>query len=233
MFGQRAAAFARYTWKNADQIQPQDLTLPNSTSFAQYRILASSFNYNFSPHLVNEFRFGFTLEQDGNSNPFNGPAFTDSTGLNGITPAFYNGIPHLNFGQIYSVGYRMGFEERSRVFQYTDNLTWQLGAHSLRFGTDIRHLIAHTEAGGSTPAGNYGNFYFNSGAGTTATGQEFADFLVGVPYQSQTETIRADNNAAANAYAFYAQDSWKATPNLNLNFGSATSTIPPLPRPMA
>ena len=45
----------------------------------------------------------------------------------------------------------MGFEERSRVFQYTDNLTWQVGAHSLKFGTDIRHLIAHTEAGGSTP----------------------------------------------------------------------------------
>ena len=218
-FGERASAFARYTWKNANQVVPQDLTLPNSTSFAQYRILASSFNYNFSTHLVNEFRFGFTLERDGSANPFDGPGFTTSTGLNGITPAFYNGIPHLNFGQIYSIGYRFGFEERSRVFQYTDNLTWQLGSHSLRFGTDIRHLIAHTEAGGSTPAGNYGNFYFNSAAGSTATGQEFADFLVGVPYQSQTETIRADNNAAANAYAFYAQDSWKATPNLNLNFG--------------
>ena len=81
MFGQRASAFARYTWKNANQIQPQDLTLPNSTSFAQYRILASSFNYNLSPHLVNEFRFGFTLERDGNANPFDGPAFsTDRPG---------------------------------------------------------------------------------------------------------------------------------------------------------
>ena len=219
VFGQRASAFARYTWKNANQLQPQDLALPSSTSFAQYRILASSFNYNFSPHLVNEFRFGFTLERDGSSNPFDGGAFTAGTGLNGIAPAFYNGIPHLNFGQIYSIGYRLGAEERSRVFQYTDNLTWQLGNHSLRFGTDIRHLIAHTQAGGSTPAGNYGNFYFYSGAGSTATGQEFADFLIGVPFQSQTETIHADNNAAANAYAVYAQDSWKATPNLNLNFG--------------
>ena len=199
-FKQRASAFARYTWKNSDQLQLQDLALPNSTSYAQYRILASSFNYNFSPNLVNEFRFGFTLERDGNSNPFNGPAFTDNLGLNGITPAFYNGLPHLNFSQIYSIGYRMSFEERSRVFQFTDNLTWQVRAHSIKFGTDIRHLVAHTEAGGSTPAGNYGNFFFNSGTGTSATGQEFADFLVGVPYQSQTETITADNNATANAY---------------------------------
>ncbi len=218
-FGERASAFARYTWKNANQLQLQDLALPNSTSYAQYRIFASNFNYNFSSHLVNEFRFGFTLERDGNANPFNGPAFADGLGLNGATPAFYNGLPHLNFGQIYSIGYRMGFEERSRVFQFTDNLTWQVNAHSLKFGTDIRHLVAHTEAGGSTPAGNYGNFFFNSGTGSSATGQEFADFLVGVPYQSQTEAISADNNATANAYAFYAQDEWKATPNLNLNFG--------------
>jgi Carboxypeptidase regulatory-like domain len=218
-FGQRASTFVRYTWKNNNQLQLQDLLLPNSTSFGQYRILASSFNYNFSTHLVNEFRFGFTLERDGNSNPFDGSGFADSTGLNGIQPAFYNGLPHLNFGQIYSIGYRMSFEERSRIFQFTDNVTWQVNTHSLKFGTDIRHLIAHTEAGGSTPAGNYGNFFFNSGTGSSATGQEFADFLVGVPYQSQTETIRADNNAAANAYAFYAQDNWKATPNLSLTFG--------------
>ena len=218
-FGQRASTFARYTWKNVDQIQPADLTLPYSTAYGQYRILASSFNYNLSPRLVDEFRFGFTLERDGNANPFNGPGFTTSTGLNGITPGFFNGIPHLGFGQIYSIGSRLGFEERSRLFQYVDNLSWQRGTHSIRFGADIRHLIAHTEAGGSTPSINYGNFYYNSAQGTTATGQEFADFLVGVPYQSQTDTIKADNNGVANAYAFYAQDNWKATPNLNLTFG--------------
>jgi hypothetical protein len=218
-FGQRASMFARYTWKNVGQVQPADLTLPNSVAFGQYRIFATSFNYTITPRLVDEFRFGFTLERDGNSNPFDGAAFTTSTGLNGITPAFFNGIPHVGFSQIQSVGSRLGFEERSRIFQYVDNLTWQVGPHSIRFGGDVRHLIAHTEAGGSTPSINYGNFYFNSTQGSTATGQEFADFLIGVPYQSQTDTISADNNGVTNAYAFYVQDNWKATPNLNLNFG--------------
>jgi hypothetical protein len=218
-FGQRASVFGRYTWKNVSQLQPADLTLPYSTAYGQYRILASSFNYNFSPSVVDEFRFGFTLERDGNSNPFNGPAFATSTGLNGVQPAFFNGIPHIGFGQINSIGERLGFEERSRLFQYVDNLSWQRGTHSLKFGLDIRHLIAHTEAGGSTPSINYGNFAFDSAQGSTATGHEFADFLVGVPYQSQTDHINADNNGVADSYAFYAQDNWKATPNLNLNFG--------------
>ncbi len=218
-FGQRASLFGRYTWKNVGQTQPVDLVLPNSTAFGQYRIFATSFEYTISPRLANEFRFGFTLERDGNSNPFNGPAFTTSTGLNGITPAFFNGIPHLGFSQINSVGSRLGFEERSRIFQYVDNLSVQLGTHSIRFGTDIRHIIAHTEAGGSTSSINYGNFFFNSTSGNTATGQEFADFLVGVPFQSQTDTIVQDNNGTTNSYAFYGQDNWKATPNLNLTFG--------------
>ena len=217
-FGSRAFVFARYTFKNINQVQPADLALPNSNAYAHYRIFASSFNYNINPHLVNEFRFGFTLEQDGNANPFNGPGFTTSTGLNGITPPFFNGIPHLGFdSEIYSIGERLGYQEQSQIYQFVDNLTWQLGRHSLRYGADIRHLVADTEAGGSTPSINYGNFFFSSGS--SATGQEFADFLVGVPYQSQTDTIGQDNSGTTNAYAIYVQDNWVAKSNLNLTFG--------------
>ena len=221
-FSQRAALFARYTYKNIDQVQPADLALPNSTAYGRYRIFAASFNYAISPNLANEFRFGFTLERDGNSNPFDGASFTTSTGLSGITPAFFNGIPHIGFdSEIYSIGSRLGFEEQSRIFQYVDNLTLQRGPHTIRFGGDIRHLVAFTEAGGSTPSINYGNFYFSNGTpgSDSATGQEFADFLIGVPYQSATDTIKQDNDATANSYAFYAQDNWNATPNLNLTFG--------------
>ena len=223
--GQRASIYGRYTWKNINQLQPADLALPNSTAFAQYRILASGFTYAFSANLANEFRFGFTLERDGNSNPYNGPAFNTSTGLQGLTPEFFNGIPHLGFNVVQSIGSRLGFEERSRLFQYVDNLTLQRGNHSLRLGVDIRHLVAYTEAGGG-----YGNFYFNSGTpgSNTATGQEFADFLIGVPYQSQTNAVSSDNNGLTNAYAFYAQDSWKATPNLTLSYGVRYELHPPL-----
>ena len=219
-FGQRATLFGRYTFKNSNQLQPADLALPYSTAFAQYRIFASSFTYAFTPHLSNEFRFGFTLERDGNQNPFSGNAFNTSTGLDGLTPKFFNGIPHIQFNQVYSVGSRLGFEERSRLFQYVDNVTLIRGNHSLRFGADVRYLSAYTEAGAG-----YDNFVFNPVAGTSATGtatqpgQEFADFLIGVPYQSTTNTINQDNDGVAKSFAVYAQDSWKATQNLTLSFG--------------
>ncbi len=217
-FGSRATLTGRYTFKNVNQLQPVDLALPYSTAFARYKILASTFTYAITPRLANEFRFGFTLERDGNSNPFDGPGFLSTTGLNGVSPAFFNGLPHLNFDTITSIGSRIGFEERSRIFQYVDNLTWQRGNHLIRFGGDIRHLNAYTEAGGATVSANYGNFYFSTSSPLT-TGQEFADFLVGVPQNSQTSVISQDNNGVTNAYAVYAQDQWKTTQRLTLSFG--------------
>ncbi len=221
-FSQKLSAFGRYTFKNIGQVQPADLLLPNSTAFAHYRIFASSVNYAVTPRIANEFRFGFTLEQDGNTNPFDGQAFTRSTGLNvQQTPAFFNGLPHLNFNggidPVQSIGSRLGYDEASHLYQYVDNVTLQLGTHTVRVGLDVRHVLAHSQAGASTPSINYGNFYFDPN--TTATGNQFADFLVGVPYLSQGNTLKRDNDGSANAFAFYGQDDWKATPNLTLNFG--------------
>ncbi len=229
-FSAKASAFVRYSWKNNNQTQPADLALPNSNSYARYRVLSSNFAYAATLHLANEFQFGFTLEQDGNSNPFNGLGFTQSTGLQvGVTP-FFNGIPHINFNNgaapITSIGERLDYEEQSHVFQYIDTLTWTRGSHEVRAGFDTRHLLAHTEAGGDTVSINYGNFYFDQQY--SATGDQFADFLTGVPYQNQSNNIRQDNNAVTSSYAFFVQDNWKATPWLNVTFGMRYELHPAL-----
>ncbi|WP_263381588.1 TonB-dependent receptor [Granulicella arctica] len=215
--GQRANFFARYTNKSINQIQPGALALPNGTGFAQYRIFAASFNFAFTPKLANEVRFGFTLEQDGSQNPFDGATLQQAAKLNGLSPTFpFNGLSHLGFTQLTSVGSRLNSTERSRLFQYVDNVTWQHAGHTIRVGGDVRRLNAFTPLGFS-PSDNYGNFYFQQTG--SYTGNEFADFLVGTPYQTQTDNITTDNNGTATAYAVYAQDNWKATPNLNLTFG--------------
>ena len=215
-FGSRATAFARYTNKSINQQLPGDLALPTGNAFATYRILASSFNLLLTPHLTNEFRFGFTLEQDGNSNPFNGSGFTAGANLQGLPGSFFNGIPHLGFVDYTSAGERLNSSERSRLFQYTDNLTWQHGSHTVIAGADIRSLNAYTPLS-FAPSDNYGNFYYQPFS--AFTGNEFADFLAGTPYLSQVDNVQSDNNGTAKAYAVYAQDTWNATPRLNLTFG--------------
>jgi len=215
-FGSKLTLFARYTFKNINQSTPGDYLLPNGTAFAHYRIFATAANYAITPHLVDEFRFGFTLEQDGTANPFNGIGLTDNANFDGIGPTFpFNGLSHFDFNnRIAAGGSRLNGSQQSRIFQYVDNLTWQRGSHTVRIGTDLRHLGAYTVRS-FFPSDNFGNFSFNG----QYTGQEFGDFLIGAPYLSQVDNITSDNTGTANAYAFYAQDNWKATPNLNITFG--------------
>ncbi len=215
--GSKANFFVRYTNKSINQDLPSALALPVGTAFANYKIFAASFNEAFTPHLANEVRFGFTLEDDGNQNPFDGQSLTQAAGLTGLGPTFpFNGLTHLGFTQLTSVGGRLNMMSRSRLFQYVDNLTWQRGGHTVRVGGDVRHLGAFTPLS-FTPSDNYGNLYFQQTG--SYTGNEFADFLVGTPYQTQTDSVTSDNNGTSTAYAFYVQDNWKSTTNLNLTFG--------------
>ncbi len=217
--GQKGTVFARFTSKNISQVQPVDLKLPNSAAIGQYRIFATVFNYAFTPRLANEFRFGFTLEQDGSTNTFNGAAQANAAGFTGVGPQYpFNGIAHIGFdtGTINSLGERLDSTEQSRIFQYVDNVTLARSQHTLRVGIDIRHLAAITPLDFSS-SDNYGNFFFSNS--NSFTGQQFADFLIGTPYQTQIDNVTADNNGTSNAYAAYAQDNWKAAPNLNLTFG--------------
>src|SRR5579875_2941956 len=90
--GSRSTLFARFTDKQVNQTVPESLAIPNGTQYAHYRIFAAAFSFALTSHLVNEARFGFTLEGDGTTNPLNGEALTDAAKFNGIQSTFpYNG----------------------------------------------------------------------------------------------------------------------------------------------
>ncbi len=108
----------------------------------------------------------------------------------------------------------MSQQTKSHLFQYADDLTWVKASHTLKFGADIRHVQAITPLG-FIGANNYGTFSFTG----AYTGSEFADYLLGIPQKTSLVNVTQDNNGMSNAYAFYAQDTWKATPLLTLNYG--------------
>lgn len=214
--GSKGLVFGRFTWKNSAQATPATLLLPVGQNQVQNRVLVTAFNYNFTPSLVNEFRFGFLLNTSGNTNPFDGSGFVGTTGLQGLQNLFYNGVPELDFNFLTPLNSdRLSSVSKSRTFQYTDNLTWVKGRHSLKFGGDIRQIEAITPLG-FNGADNYGTFDFTS---ATFTGQEFADFLIGAPSQTFYDVVQSDNDGKTLHYHFYAQDQWKASDRLTLTYG--------------
>ena len=215
-FGQKALVFARYSWKNFNIEQPQPLLVPNSTQSIQDRIFVVAGNYNFTPSLLNEFRFGFTYDTVANGNPFGGQAFVTSTGLQGLQNLFFNGVPELDFSGLTSLNAdRLNSTTKSRTRQYLDTVSWQIRQHSLKFGVDFRQVEAITPLG-FTGADNYGTFDFSS---AQFTGAEFADFLAGAPNNTQYDVVQSDNDGRSLYSNAFAQDEWHVTPRLVLSYG--------------
>jgi hypothetical protein len=214
---QKQSIFGRWTWKNVNTENPNILALPSNTNFDRYRILVVSHNYTLTPSLLNEARFGLTLNNTGTAFPFDGRAFTNALGLQGIGPDFpFNGLPNISFSGDTSALNRNRADStgQSRTFQFNNNLTWTKGRHTMKYGFDVRWIRAAT-ALGFIGADNYGNFSFNG----SFSGSDFGDFLLGIPIQTSYAIIQQDNDGRARHYHFFGQDSFRVNQKLTLEYG--------------
>jgi hypothetical protein len=223
-FSQKLQGFARYTFKNITSLAPQDLNIPSVTNFDNYRILASSLVYTFTPNLLNELRFGFTDERNGRRNMFDGGPYTTAAGFQPIGPSYpvdgmtAIGFPHLTTLQAGN----LNNTSQSRLFQYADNLTWTKGTHMTKFGFDIRPMQSTTTLG-SFGLNDVAVFGFDgeiTGALLQNFGAaEFADYLSGAPVMTSYYTLHPKNVGSSIYYGFYAQDQWNLKPNLTVSYG--------------
>jgi hypothetical protein len=104
------------------------------------------------------------------------------------------------------------------------NLTHIRNAHSLRAGIDLREHNRTLIRNGGFTSGNFtfaNNYVRKDGDGNTPAGSlglDWATFLLGMPTGMSIDTN--DTYALANPYyAWYAQDTWRATRSLTLTFG--------------
>ena len=217
---QKFLLWGRFTWKNFPTNSPEALAVPSAQNTNQTRVLKISANYTITPHIINEFGFGFTLDTTGTSNSFNGKAFTEGLGLNGLQNLFYNGIPELDFNNISPLNAdRLSSLTKSHTYVYTDALSWSKGNHEFKFGLDILTLEAITPLG-FNGSDNYGTFYYNTqNSSGLFTGVDFADFLSGLPYQTFYDVVQEDNDGKSTYYNFFGQDQWKVSSNLSLTYG--------------
>ncbi|HTW46317.1 MAG TPA: carboxypeptidase-like regulatory domain-containing protein [Acidobacteriaceae bacterium] len=212
--------WGRFTWKDFPTNSGQILDLPSSVNTSNDRVMKVDANWNISPHFVNEGGFGFTFYTSGSSNPFNGYAWTNSQGWQGLQNLFYNGIPEMDFNNLQSLNAdRLTSLSKSKTYDYSDTLIWTHGLHIVKFGGDIQALEAITPLG-FNGSDNYGTYTFNtSGSNGLFTGVDFGDFLLGIPDQTFYDVVRQDNDGLSNHYAFFGQDEWRVTRQLTLSYG--------------
>ena len=171
--------------------------------------------WTINPKVVNEFEFAYaqgTYYSSINPNQFATDPAINSQLTNQWSPDPYGKVPAVSITGV--TGFSAGsapWNERNLDRTYFDNLSYNLGRHTLRTGFQIQQMIKTENAVNGEP-----NFSFNS----------WGDFLVGnVSSFNQTLPDIIPDLHFINIEA-YVQDDWKVTPRLTLNLGVRWSRLP-------
>jgi len=147
---------------------------------------------------------------------------TPASGLGGAgiypgLPSEHTGLPFVDVYGGFNIG--NGWEgelpQVGNSFQFSDNLSWVKGTHTMKFGVDARRsrfdqTLYYTVSG---------NFTFNS-SGTNAVGSadNYPGYFLGLADTYAQGSAQREGVRNTGLYLF-AQDSWKIKSNLTFNYG--------------
>ena len=214
------------------------------TNYYQY---TGSNTWTATPHIVNQARFGYThfYNSLGLLSAFTHNVVDEVKipGLSGGAPATW-GIPDVSFGNAQGNPLKQiwgGFGDRGGDgpyvvtdpgWQIVDNVSWENGKHSLRFGFEYNRQTFN-QLGNQFSRGQFSSepiaTAFNSGSGSNplSGGDALADFLLGNLYQSTAAVAVANANYLRNVEAAYVDDTYKVLRNLTIDAGLRYELTPP------
>jgi hypothetical protein len=193
--------------------QPFGQNAYSRTSQQTYRDVAGVVQdtWTIGNNKVNEFRFQYARR---------GLSYFYNTNIPGGSDPAVNITGFAYFGrEPYSY-----IQRTEKRYQFTDNLSWNIGAHNTKLGADFNFIplkaIFTVNYGGVYDFGSFSaaNLGFPSAAGFPGLNavQAYGAGLPGSYVQGLGSPSDSFNNIPMG---FFWQDSWRARPNVTLNFG--------------
>ncbi len=204
----------------------------------------------FSPKMTNEILLTAShdaarLSIDTSGTAYNGagPAYSRSSyGINYPflfpgTKDLPNKIPTVKFDTTSSItpmdGSTYPSHSQGEIYDFADTFTRVIGDHTIRAGflyersgeNDDDQIAFSTSTAGQTNNQN-GQFDFSTSNPNTS-GYDIADAVLGNYYTYSEVGARDETPYRGNLYEFFAQDSFKVTPKLHLEYGVRYSSIHP------
>lgn len=154
-------------------------------------------------------------------------------GIGGLDPTttLNGGLPQFGLGNYSQVGANdwLPTKEYSNVYDFIQNVAITKGTHAFKFGAEVKPIgfpffqvpYPHGEMNFSrneTAFPSTGTDTGKNGTINADTGDDFASFLLGAIDNGQISTTNFVSSTR-QSYDFYAQDDWKVTPKLTINYG--------------
>ena len=222
----KQSAYARFSRKNitADYANP---LLPNDVDSVHNRSLLVSHTYTLTQRLLNEFRFGFTNVTTSVGFPIEGANALSQLDLQGVDISQHpttHAFPTFNFSAgtgFTSIGRDKTGVTQSKTMQFTDNVSYTIGKHTLKTGVDARR-VRYFDVELFLPSDDFGQFTFQP----NFTGNAFGDFLEGAPTTLFFAVSSPDVGGTAWQYSLFAQDEYQLNSKLTLSYGLRWQVLP-------
>ena len=210
--GEKDTVWGRYFESRWNTLSPFGQGLPGFGSWTNFqkRTISTQYTHIFSPTLVLESSFAYNLT-------FGRQAFTDQTTMEsvGLKPLSStlttDGLPWTTITNYINFGNYQRWTDRISTMMMRHDLTYTRGRHNLKFGVELRPNL-------------YDNFNTLSARGVfnfsgAATGDAYADFLLGYTRNKTFGDGPAEVAHRDWAAGFYISDEWRVTNNLTLTAG--------------
>jgi len=222
----KQSVYARFSRKNITEDYANPL-LPDDSDSVHNRSLLVSHTWVFTPRLLNEFRFGFTNVTTSVGFPIEGADALSQLDLSGVNISQHptsHAFPTFNFSAgtgFTPIGRDKTGVTQSKTTQFTDNLTWTRGKHTLKAGLDARR-VRYADIETFLPSDDFGQFTFQP----TFTGNAFGDFLEGLPTTIFFAVSSPDVAGTAWQYSVFGQDQYQLNSHLTLSYGLRWQILP-------
>jgi hypothetical protein len=209
----------RYSISNNQETDPNPYpamgTFPDQSRGQDVEV---NWTHTLSPKWLNTvqasyYRSLFTFSSSFTGQDINTPA--GISGLQGLAPLSKMGFPTLDISNYSNFTGASAADNpkqnRIRSPQYEDVASYSFGKHDITFGAEVLHNTIMFENGAIAS----GVFTFSQ----KYSGDNFADFLLGYPYQGQRSYYSALYGNIGSFQGYFFQDNYRIRPDLTLNLG--------------
>jgi hypothetical protein len=182
------------------------------------QVVGGSWTWTPNSRWVNEARVGYNrLYQPTLPGDLGTPAsgYDINTGVSGPNTG---GLPRIGFAGAFVPG--LGgfkwpkFQGPDSITQFIDHVSYTVGAHAFKFGGEL-----HRDGVSGAAFGNArGSITFLGGVALAAS-TALEDFFAGDPFKASVQVGDPTRQIHNWAYGLFAQDDWRVTRNLTINYG--------------
>jgi hypothetical protein len=201
------------------------------TNFGQNFGLSGT--HAFKQRLNSDWRLSFNQMRMESANAFSYKKDIEGDlGITGVSTDPINwGPPTVNFSSYGNLSLAAPSLTRNQTFSVSAGIMKMGGKHSLRAGVEItwnqRNSRSDSNGRGTYSFTGYATILSDAkGSQVPGTGNDFADFLLGLPYATSRRFVDGAINPYGNSiylrsrnFNFYVMDNWRLRSNLTLNYG--------------